>query len=127
MAARFTVKCLLSKKGQKRTLIPGMSIVFHGLIEAHIVDEAEPVPSLALNYEITDSDLTWTGYYGGEILIIPDTLPSEARVPFMKMVQNCYDLNFDEGDELDNWWHDIGKATWPPPRNEWLDKRPDND
>ena len=114
---------LLMTKGQKRTLCPGTTIHLTMSVEAHMLgdDEDEPMPVMPVHWTVTTGDKTWQGNFDGEILIIPQDMPGEAKVPFIKILNEVYDLNDDE--QMDDWWHDELKATWPPPRKTWIDKR----
>jgi hypothetical protein len=110
-------------KGQKRTLCkdPLVEVRFTMTTEAHQIDDDEPIPVMPVHTVITKGKKTWSMKYDGDMLLIPNDMPNEAKVPLMKMVQEVFDLNSSE--EMDDWWYDHLKASWPPPKSEWINKR----
>lgn len=112
---------LLMTKGQKRTLCPGTTIHLTMSVQAHKIDDDEPVPVMPVHWTITTGEQIWSGIFEGEMLIIPKDMPDRAKVPLIKILNEVYDLNDDE--QMDDWWHAKLKDTWPPPEKTWIEKR----
>ena len=90
-------------------------------VQAHRIDNDEPIPVMPVHWVVTTGTKTWGGDFDGEILIIPQDMPLEAKVPLIKLLNEVYDLNEDE--QMDDYWHDHLKDNWPPPKETWIDKR----
>ena len=76
---------------------------------------------MPVHWVVTTGTKTWGGDFDGEILIIPQDMPLEAKVPLIKLLNEVYDLNEDE--QMEYYWHDHLKDNWPPPKETWIDKR----